>query len=391
MSATPPVVVVVGLCGHGLTIVRALHRGGASVVALETNLTLPGMYTRFASIRRVTDINHAGLIDSLLMLSDEIGADPLPVLILTNDRMVETVACHIKQLYGRFALSWHDSYQNILPLLKKDQIEARCQTTGLNYPRTVLLNTLDKAIPQFGDLRYPLIVKPTCPISSFKTIIIKSKDDFPVHRDRIATALPVIVQEFIPGDDRTIRFGALYLDRGQILARFEGRKLRSRPMGHTTLALSEPNEEIHRLATCFFEGLALSGPVSLELKQAPDGSFWVIEPTVGRTDFWVGLCVANGVNLPLIEYRSQANLPLPEIRQVRNHLWMNGERDPFALFWLIFHQPWLLFSQCITALYLDLNDIRPFLGAFSNLTGSLLSRSLRKVVRKLTSVAQEKR
>jgi predicted ATP-grasp superfamily ATP-dependent carboligase len=215
-------------------------------------------------------------------------------------------------------------------------------------------------------------------------LIVKSANDFPMHDDRIAASLPVIAQEFIPGDDGAIRFGALYLDQGRILARFEGRKLRSRPMGHTTLAVSEPNDDIHRVTVCFFEGLALSGPVSLELKQAPDGSLWVIEPTVGRTDFWVGLCIANGVNLPLIEYRSQSGLPVPATRQARNYLWMNGERDPFAPLWLALHQPGRLFSQRIMALYLDLSDIRPFIDAVSNFIRSLLSRIFHKAVRQLT-------
>lgn len=390
MSVDIPVVIVVGLCGHGLMIVRALHRSGVQVVALETNPMLPGMRTHCASIRKVADINYAGLIDSLLALSDEIGGQSPPVLILTNDRMVETVGYQFERLRGRFALSWNDCCQNILLLLKKDQIEARCRVAGLNYPRTVLLAMLDKATVQVGDLCYPLIVKPTRPISSFKTIIVQSADDFPTHYDRIATALPVIVQEFIPGDDCTIRFGALYLDQGRILARFEGRKLRSRPMGHTTLAVSEPNEDIHRLTERFFKGLTLSGPVSLEFKQAPDGSFWVIEPTVGRTDFWVELCIANGVNLPLIEYCSQAGLPLPDARQQKNYLWMNGERDPFALFWLALRQPSLLLSKRIAPLYLDVRDMHPFFGAVSNSIRSLLSRTFYKVVRQLTSADREK-
>lgn len=382
MSIVSPVAVVVGLCGHGLAIARALHRNGIRVVALETNSTLPGVRTRCARIREVGDINHAGLIDSLLALADEIESQSPPVLILTNDCMVETVGHHLEQLQGRFALSWSACHQRLLPLLRKDEIEARCRVTGLHYPRTVRVDMLDQIVGQVGDLSYPLIIKPTQPLSLFKTLIVNSQGDFSRQADRIAGSLPVIVQEFIPGDDRVIRFGALYLDQGQILARFEGRKLRSRPMGHTTLAVSEPHDEVHGLVARFFEGLALSGPVSLELKQAPDGSFWVIEPTVGRTDFWVGLCIANGVNLPFIEYRSQTGLPLPKTRQRQSYLWMNGERDPFALFWAL-RQPALLFTKRVAPLYLDVRDMRPFLCAFSDLAYSLLSRILRKITSKL--------
>jgi CelD/BcsL family acetyltransferase involved in cellulose biosynthesis len=74
--------------------------------------------------------------------------------------------------------------------------------------------------------------------------------------------------------------------------------------------------------------------VSLELKRDVDGSLWAIEPTIGRTDFWVGLCIENGVNLPLIEYCHQAGRPLPPRVAVDAAVWFNEERDPFGRAWL---------------------------------------------------------
>jgi predicted ATP-grasp superfamily ATP-dependent carboligase len=165
----------------------------------------------------------------------------------------------------------------------------------------------------------------------------------------------------VPGGDERISFCALYLDRGRILARFDGRKLRSWPMGHTTVAEPHIDDEVFEQTRRFYAPLALSGPVSLELKRDDEGRLWVIEPTVGRTDFWLGLCLTNGVNLPYVEYRHQAGLDVPEQLQTARRTWLNTDRDPAAL-------PWYL-ARCLAGAarlrriafpYLESDDLQPF-------------------------------
>ena len=43
--------------------------------------------------------------------------------------------------------------------------------------------------------------------------------------------------------------------------------------------------------------------------------------------------IANGVNLPWIEYCHQAGLPIPRVSQRFDRTWINTERDPGALPW----------------------------------------------------------
>lgn len=376
-----PCAVVVGLCAHGLGIARSLHRAGIGVIALEANPALPGVRTRCAAVRIVPDINGAGLIDALLALPAPAPGVPLPVLMLTNDRMVETVGRHAALIARHFRLSWADAADRLLPLLGKDRIEARCHETGLRYPKSLLIDDLDAAPAALAALRFPVIAKPTRPVSAFKTQVASSVAAFAGARARMERSLPLIVQEFIAGDDRHIRFGALYLDRGRVLARFEGRKLRSRPMGHTTIAIPHADDGIHALALRFFAGLELSGPVSLELKRDPDGNDWVIEPTVGRTDFWAGLCAANGVDLTLIEYRAMAGLPPAPAPHPAPSLWINGERDPAALAWLLRHAPAELWRHRVRGVYADLGDPGPFVAAAGRFAGALPGRAARTVRR----------
>lgn len=383
MSNTPhsPCAIVVGLCAHGVGMVRSLYRAGVRVIALEANEAMPGVRTRCAEVRIVPDINGEGLIEALVKLAEDTPSCKNAVLMLTNDKMVEVVGRYADTVSRYFKLSWAHAAPALLPLLAKDQIEARCREVGLNYPTSVLLTRFDEAPETLAPLTFPVIAKPTRPVSAFKTQVSASIDAFVGARARMETSMPLVVQEFIPGDDSAIRFGALYLDHGQILARFEGRKLRSRPMGHTTIAVSEPDDEVHALACRFFEGLELSGPVSLELKRDPAGNYWVIEPTVGRTDFWAGLCAANGVDLTLIEYAAIAAQPLPANSQRKTHIWVNGERDPGAVAWLLTHAAGTLLRHRMRGVYLSTQDPVPWLVSFARFVIALPGRAAGKLGR----------
>jgi D-aspartate ligase len=202
------------------------------------------------------------------------------------------------------------------------------------YPRTFVVDSVENA-SRIVASQYPLIAKPARPLSGFKV----RKLDSPADLDDLCASnerdLPFLVQNWIPGGDDAIFFCALFLDRGKVLARFDGHKLRSRPMGHTTIAEPFICQEVYDLTARFFEPLKMSGPVSLELKRDSEGRYWIIEPTVGRTDFWLGVCVANGVNLPHVEYQRAVGAKIDAVIQQDSIIWLNTERDPLALPWYV--------------------------------------------------------
>jgi len=379
-----PVAVVVGLCAHGLAMVRALAKSGVEVIALEADSSLPGIGTRFAQIKIVDDINGLGLISALLRLAPDISADGPPILLVTNDKMVATVGSNYDQLSGTYQLSWAQSRQDLLRLLKKNYIERQARRNGILYPTTLAAINEEDLSEVVQCLRFPVIVKPDAPLSSYKTLVASTPEELASYWPRIASALPAIIQEFIEGGEERTVFGAMYLENGDVITRLEGRKLRSRPLGHTTIAISEKNDRVHRRAKDFFEGLSLSGPVSVEFKEDSNGELWVIEPTVGRTDFWVGLCIADGINLPLVEYGRgvgrRIECGLPE----NSTVWLNEERDPAGLFWLLASYPAILRSNRLVGVFPDMHDPVPFIKwcirGVRHLPKKMLGR-LRRVVR----------
>ena len=59
-----PPAVVIGVCGHGLAVLRALTGHGIPIIALEADPSLPGIHTRLATVELVADINGPSLMAS---------------------------------------------------------------------------------------------------------------------------------------------------------------------------------------------------------------------------------------------------------------------------------------------------------------------------------------
>lgn len=380
-SVQTPKAVVVGLCAHGLSIARDLHSAGVDVIALEADRTLPGVFTRCADVKFVSDINSQGLVDVLLDLAKSSGFYVKPVLFLTNDRMVEIVGNAIALIGCYYNLSWANNVSSVLPLLDKRNIEARCLEKGLNYPKSVLIVNCDCFLSEMSKLKFPVILKPTRPLSRFKTLVLDSNDSLLESMAVVESSMPVLAQEFIPGDDSSIYFCAFVLKNGDVYSRFDGRKLRSRPMGHTTVAIPEENEVAFNISKHFFDGLGISGPVSLELKKDTNGAYWVIEPTVGRTDFWVGICSVNGVNLPFVEFQMAIGGDSSLSIQCKKILWVNEDRDPGVLFWLLFKYPFYFFRYGFKGVYVSTSEIGLTLVFVARYLERLLSRALGKLLR----------
>lgn len=325
---------VLGLDSHGLSVVRALADAGVTVYAMERNQLCPGATSnRVKRVFPVKDFDAEHLLPALAQARADMVLHQDVALLAINDRQVAVIARNLERVLADYLVAWAPEAETILTLQRKDTLERIALAQGLHYPRSRIF---DRPVIESNaiDLQFPVILKPVQPLSSFKTLLLQDATELAPALERHARDLPILAQEYVTGGDESIFFGALLLDRGRAIYGVAGRKLASYPpaRGQTTVAETVDEPEILKLTEQFFAGMNLSGPVSLELKRDEAGRHWVIEPTVGRTDFWSELCVSAGFNQPYMEFQLACGLPIDHPVRTRKCVWYDTEREPLG--WL---------------------------------------------------------
>jgi predicted ATP-grasp superfamily ATP-dependent carboligase len=148
---------------------------------------------------------------------------------------------------------------------------------------------------------------------------------------------PLILQEWIPGNDQQVYFGLAYFSReGVPLGIMTGRKLRQYPSltGVTSLAESIEHQKVSELTLEILKTAGCRGLCSVEFKLNPiDNSFQITEPTVGRVDLQEGISTHAGLDLPFIAYQDAIGISQSGKTDFKTGLkWIN---EPFEFNTLI--------------------------------------------------------
>lgn len=375
---------VLGADSHGLATIRALARCGIPTYVADHATDQPGLSSRYLAGRyTLPHFNTPDFPAALAKLRKQLNMYSEVVLLAINDRQVEQIARHVELLAPLYKIAWLPQAATVLELLRKDALEARARAQGLNYPKSLVIRKPGDASVIESQFEFPVILKPVRPLSAFKTEIAQSYADLRLLLDKHQSSLPILAQEYIAGGDESIFFGALTLHEGQIIQSMVGRKIASHPpaRGQTLVAQTHDEPEVVHLAARFFDGLGLSGVASLELKRDRLGRFWVIEPTLGRSDFWVELCIGAGYNQPLHEYLLAVDQP-PSLRSepatLRASVWYDTERAPLAY---VQHRLGLLGTRRPAGMrtlfpYLGQNDWHPWMLATAHMLRTRLARWL---------------
>ncbi|MGD9507053.1 MAG: carboxylate--amine ligase [Geminicoccaceae bacterium] len=222
-------------------------------------------------------------------------------------------------------------------LLGKMGFQRLAERRGFPVPRGVRLTLNDDG--GAAKLRYPCVVKPTTKDPRWarefrKAYKVGEVAEVAMLWDRMCKIVSeVIVQEWIEGDDSDVYFCLQYrAPAGGPVTSFVGQKLRQWPplVGGTASCVAAPEAaaELEDLTNRFFGSVGMVGLCSMEYKRdRRDGRFYMVEPTVGRTDFQEEIATLNGVNIPLAAYCGELGLPLPPLRRTRRAV---GWRDPIG-------------------------------------------------------------
>lgn len=326
--------VVAGMDLNGLGIVRSLARAGVRVTAIDTDTGRPPMKSRFGTKLKVAALHGPRFVDELVKLRDRFAAKP--VLFLTQEASVVTASAarsSLTELYY-FTMPNHTLMER---LLDKNGFQRLAEDCGYSIPRVVRV-TRDSDLDLLQFLRFPCVLKPARKDLDYgkqfaKAYRVDGPDQVVRLWRKIRSVLSdVIVQEWIEGDDTDVYFCLQYRARTGTIVSFVGRKLVQWPplVGGTAFCIAAPEaaSSLIDLTNRFFTAVGFVGLGSIEYKKdRRDGVYYMIEPTVGRTDLQEEIATLNGVNIPLeallLETGSAPSVP---VGTARRRAW----RDPIG-------------------------------------------------------------
>ena len=302
--------IVLGGDVNGLGVARSLGKAGVPLLLLDTDLTRPSMRTRYGRKMAVPALSGDALLDFLDGLSGIFATKP--VLFATQEASVATLSAAYARVRAHYALALPD-HALVGALLDKKGFQARAEALGFAVPKSRFLSRGgDEHV--FDELRFPCVLKPTTKDEAYARQFAKA---YRIERQEDAIALwrkmqsvidHAIIQEWIEGADSDVYFCLQYRPpSGGPATSFCGRKTLQWPpqVGGTATCIPAPEEAawLTDETNAFFGKVGFVGLCSMEYKRDRiTGTFYMIEPTVGRTDYQEEIATLNGVNIPLAAY-----------------------------------------------------------------------------------------
>jgi len=378
---------VVGLTIQGLAVARALARKGVQVYAVDRSDKGPAAKSRYLTMFARQGVKPEELPDTLTALREHIPYQRV-VLFPCSDKTVRAIAANWDKLSKNYLLSWAECTDLTASLTYKSVVCSHAKKNGVAYPNARVIAAIDDC-KDAQEMQFPLIVKPNQPPASFKARKLTTVNQLYDLVKEFPDFLPFLVQECVEGEDDQLQFCTFFMDRGRPIADITGRKQRSCPKGlgrGTILELYE-DDQVRQHALRFLEGLPLCGPIAVEFKRDAVGKLWLIEPTVGRTEYCVDLTIQGGLNLPYMEFCHTLNLACPEAFTPylsHNVIWYDTEIEPLCYLLACFRQrtlsPWGK-KPCFP--YWGHHDTRSFLAAVCNLMLQTFKKGYPWIIKRL--------
>jgi len=373
--------VVIGLSTNGLGNVRALARNGIPVIIFLSEAESREEYaaTRYGQKRIVPVTDGPSILEHLRGLP----GGTRHIIYPTTDYQVKYLSQNREKLPPNCVLQFPDD-KVVQTLLDKELFDQFCRDHAYPVPETQLVRNEADISRVCRNMPFPVIVKTATKIYKKgleKAYIISDGNELAewyksiqdIHRE-------FVLQRYIPGTDLSVYFTMQYISaKGELLASFTGRKIRQWPplKGGTSSAEPAYNEFLTDMTRDFFRKAGFWGIGSMEYKlDSRDGKYYMIEPTVCRTDFQEGVAIANGINIPLVAYKAMTEQVVQPVFQKKTDkkAWMHTLYDRLSKDWYL-DQKKITYFEWLASL----RNVRSFDAFSARDPGPLLKSFLEKV------------
>ncbi|MBE1878458.1 carboxylate--amine ligase [Myceligenerans pegani] len=301
--------VILGGDAGAYSLARAFHEGY-------------GVRSTVVSIRATPNVAHSHIVRNVVeprlddpevmveLIRRAAAASPGPVIALTCvDWYVRALAEHRERL-ADVAVVPYPSVDLLDRVMDKRRFSELCHRIGVPHPRT---EVRDGGGPVGDlDLSYPVIAKPG-DNTAWHRVSFPGKAKVHLVRDRAELAAllkaageagyrrPMIIQEYVPGDDSQMRIMTTYSDRaGAVRMAWGGRVLLEEhtpgTLGNPAAILTGRLPQVEADARRLVEHLGWTGFANFDVKVDPRtgvGHFFELNPRTGRSNYYL---TASGLN-----------------------------------------------------------------------------------------------
>jgi predicted ATP-grasp superfamily ATP-dependent carboligase len=309
-----------------MDLVRPLGLAGIPV-AVGAPRGDPARFSRFVRDRFELQGEDGPEAETAALLAQWAAGKPAPPALFYEDdwnlllvsRRREELARHLRFVVAEAEL--------VEDLVDKERFQALAERAGLPVPRARAARPAHEPAP-VDEFAYPVLLKPV-PARNARWRAVEpdrkalSIADAGALRDVWARlgdgGVEVLLQELIPGPESRIESHHVYVDeRGDIVAQFTGRKIRTFPteLGHSTALEITDSPDVEALGGELVGRLGLTGVAKADFKRAPDGTLHLLEINP-RFTLWAHLAAKAGLNLPAVVYADLVSEPRPALRRAR--------------------------------------------------------------------------
>jgi len=334
-------IVVTGGGINALGVLRALSK--YKLTLLCDDKSKPAWKSRYGYKVLTSNTKEVDFINDLIAYGKKTTQQSnRPILLITEEKTVLNVSLLREQLEPYFILNLVE-HSLLVRLQSKEGFQQIAESIQSPVPRAVVLKS-DSEIEQLDKLQFPCVFKPLEQNEKYgqqfkKAYKVNSKDEVKRLYNVICNVEPhMIVQEWLEGPDSQIYFCLAYCNlQHEIVSCFTGRKIRSWPIqvGGTASCTSAPEVEAELLQFTqdFVRKCSYVGLIGMEFKfDIERKKFFMIEPTVGRTDMQHEIAFLSGQNYleKMVLFINNQKIP-KSVKKLEPVIWFEETADANAI------------------------------------------------------------
>lgn len=298
--------------------VRLIHEAyQIKPLLLCTRLLIPTMNSHLFDLIQIDRFDHEDVFPGALLsvLEKHSTPDRKIVVIPCSDYYAGMLSRHYSKFKG--LISNHFISESLLDTLDtKDKFYKLCEKHGLDYPQTIVCEPHEREIAlEQMSFQFPIVVKPEnsnayeylhCDFEGKKKVFFFNKKDEYLAMVRSMNTSDykgkLIIQEFIPGGDSSMRVINSYSDdNGKVKMMCLGQPVLEeyapKTLGNYAAIISRSDMSIYKKVKAFLEEIGYVGFSNIDMKyDSRTGKYMLFEinPRLGRSSFFVR---AAGLNM----------------------------------------------------------------------------------------------